>query len=543
MGWERRGVAVAAAGPTCLVGAHALASLQASWVGPPLALAPTAIALSAIAAGLAVWLKPGWAVGGVAAGAAGGGLAAGGMLPWGFLPGVVLCGACIGAMTPRIARVLPDTVDGTWNRSRGKALAWAALALLMVAQVSRLSVFMTDHDRTWASTFPFVEFTITHMCMASYVHAADLAHQNDPNLYDVEHYPSFGITDAEDIETTIAGLQPYLADSFHYPPPFLLLPSAWLALSNDYLTIRSVWFAIQILSFVAFAVWLARWAGGKGGARALWLLPLVLASMPTMINFQFGQIHLFTVWTAMAAMLAFDVERPALGGLLLAGGIASKLFPGILVLFLLVRRRWRDLAWTAGFSLGFALLSVVLIGTAPFAQFFQYLLPRLSSGEAFSFVTGALVVTTNMSIPGWVWKLDYLGFDNGDSLLGPASTLYTVFVLAVTWYAARIDTDRIGRAQIWLAVLILASLRSPLVPIYGVAPVLWLMTLELDRVDTVKAWVAFGASWVFLSSIPPAPNPIVTIALYSIAQIAMLYWVLRPLRRRPPCAERGFVVH
>jgi hypothetical protein len=80
-----------------------------------------------------------------------------------------------------------------------------------------------------------------------------------------------------------------------------------------------------------------------------------------------------------------------------------------------------------------------------------------------------------------------------------------------------------------LALIVLASLRSPLVPIYGVAPVLWLMSLQLGRVETVKALVWFGVSWFFISSVPPAPNPVVTIALYGVAQIGMLYWVLRPL--------------
>jgi hypothetical protein len=532
MGLERRGVAVAAATPLCVVAAHALATLQAAWVGPPIGTAAAAMVLPLIAAGVASWMKPLLGVGGLVAAAVGAGLATAGMLPWGFLPLLLVAGALLSALAGSIGRALPQSIDGAWQRSRGKTLAWSLMALVMLLQVSRLSVFMTDRDATWGSTFPPVEFTVTHMCMASYVEAADLSRQNDPNLYDPKHYPNFELTEAEDIETSVIGLQQYLDDSFHYPPPFLLLPRLWLGLSNDYLNIRSVWFAIQFLSFVAFAVLLARWIGGSGGAWALWMLPLVLATMPTMFNFQFGQIHLFTVWTAVAAMLAFEVKRPALGGLLLAGAFASKLFPGILMLYLLVQRRWRELAWTGAFTAVFALLTLALVGTTPFERFFSFLLPRLVSGEAFSFVTEALVITTNLSVPGTVWKLDFLGIEGAAPLLGPASTVYTVLILIATWFAARLDVDRIGRVQIWLAILILASLRSPLVPIYGVAPVLWLMALQLDRVDTVKGLVWFAVSWVFISSVPPAPNPVVTIALYGVAQVAMLYWVLTPLAGR-----------
>jgi len=323
-----------------------------------------------------------------------------------------------------------------------------------------------------------------------------------------------------------------------------LLPRTWLALSNDYLAMRSVWFAFQALSFVGFAVLLALWVGGSAGAWSLWMLPLVIATMPTMFNLQFGQIHLFTIWTAMAAMLAFDAKRPALGGLFLAGGIVSKLFPGILVLYLLFQKRWRDLAWTAVFGVAFAALSLAVLGRAPFAQFFAYTLPRLLSGEAFSFATDPLVITTNLSVPGMVWKLDFLGLEGASEWLGPVSTVYTLLILGATWYAARLRTNRAGRARIWLLLLILASLRSALVPIYGVAPVLWLMSLELDDVDTRWGLVGFALSWLFISSVPPAPNPVVTIALYTVALLAMLYWVLRPLRhwnpsRRPPSKPRA----
>jgi len=534
MGWERRGIAVAAATPLSVVGVHALATVQAAWTGPPISTTAAALVLPVIAAGVAHWVKPSLAIGGSVVAIVGGGLAVAGMLPWGFLPLFLLVGALLSALASRIERALPQSVDGAWQRSRGKTVAWTVLALLLVFQVSRLSVFMADRDSTWGSTFPPVEFTVTHMCMASYVHAADLTRQDDPNIYRSEHYPSFGLTESNDIETSVVELQQYFDDAFLYPPPFLLLPRLWLGLSNDYLNIRSVWFAIQFLAFVAFAVLLACRIGGSTGAWALWTLPLVLASMPTMFNFQFGQAHLLTVWTSMAAMLAFEVKRPALGGALLAWGIASKIFPGVLVLYLLLQKRWREVGWTAAFTIVLALLTLAVTGTAPFTQFVSYMLPRLESGEAFSFITDILPIATNFSIPGTVWKLDLLGIEGGNSMLGAASAIYTLFLLVAIWLAARVDVDRVGRVQIWLTLLILASLRSPMVPIYGAAPVLWLMTLQLGRVDTTKGLVLFGISWAFINGLPPAPNPAITIAVYGVAQVAMLYWVLKPLRPLPP---------
>jgi alpha-1,2-mannosyltransferase len=528
MAWERRAVAVAAATPASVVVMHALAALQGTWFGPSSAENAAALVIPVTAAGIAFWIRPRSSIGLVVAGLIALALALSGVLAWGFLPLSAFMGWSVCTVAARIERALPESINGAWNRQRKKSLAWATLALIMIFQISRLSTFMADPDSAWGSTFPPVEFTVGHMCMASYVHAAELSREGDLNLYDPKHYPNFKLTEAEDIDTPVDGLQPYLDDSFHYPPPFLLLPRTWLALTNDYLVMRTVWFAAQLLAFVGFAVLLALWVGGSARVWALWLLPLVIGTMPSMFNFQFGQIHVFTIWTAMAGMLAFELKRPALGGLFLAGCIASKLFPGVLVIYLLLQKRWRDLAWTALFGAAFSALTLAVLGTVPFERFFRFLLPRLISGEAFSFVTESLVITTNLSVPGTVWKLDFLGIEGGDALLGPVSTVYTVLLLIVTWFAARLDVDRLGRVQLWLALLILASLRSPLVPIYGVAPVLWLMSLEIDRVSTVKGFAWFGISWFLISSVPPAPNPVVTIALFGASQLAMLYWVLKP---------------
>ncbi|MEM9731078.1 MAG: glycosyltransferase family 87 protein, partial [Myxococcota bacterium] len=547
----------------------ALATLQAAWVGPSVAGAAGFLVLPFLLGGLIAWATGSATTVVLGALVAFAGLVLVGVLPWGFVFIVAIGAVLLAALALRVAGMLPPSVDQAWSRARGRSIAWSVLALLMVLQVTRLSAFMADSDNAWGSTFPPIEFTIGHMCMASYVHAADLARHDAENVYSPEHYPSFGQASANDIHTTIDGIQSYFDDAFLYAPAFLLLPRAWLAVSNDYRNIRTVWFAVQFLAFVAFAVFLARWVGGATGAWALWLFPLVLASMPTMFNFQFGQAHALTIWTAIAAMVAFDSKRPALGGALLAWGIASKIFPGVLGLYLLLQRRWLDLAWTFGFTVLLVAFSVVVVGTGPALQFTEYMLPRLASGEAFSFITDELPIVTNLSVPGSVWKLDFFGAQDGGAWLGVASWAYTAFLVVAVWIAARFEghptggpsntdpahaivpgrqsaggekghavaggathggPDRARKAQIWLAILILASLRSPIVPIYGALPILWLMTLEFDRVRTTLGVVGFIASWIFINGLPPAPEPRATIVMVAVTQVAILYWVIRPLR-------------
>ncbi len=58
---------------------------------------------------------------------------------------------------------------------------------------------------------------------------------------------------------------------------------------------------------------------------------------------QAGNVQLLFLVLSAVAMLLFERRRPAAGGLLLAYAIVSKLYPGVLVLYLLLRRDWRAL--------------------------------------------------------------------------------------------------------------------------------------------------------------------------------------------------------
>ena len=81
-------------------------------------------------------------------------------------------------------------------------------------------------------------------------------------------------------------------------------------------------------------------------------------------------------------MLLFERRRHASGGAILAYAIVSKLFPGVLLLYLVLRRDWRAVSWTAAWSVALAAVTLADVGAAPFAAFLEHL-PGLLSGEAF----------------------------------------------------------------------------------------------------------------------------------------------------------------
>ena len=85
---------------------------------------------------------------------------------------------------------------------------------------------------------------------------------------------------------------------------------------------------------------------------------------------------------AVAAMLLFERQRHAAGGAILAYAIVSKLFPGVLLFYLLLRRDWRAVGWTAAWSVVLVAITLADVGAVPFAAFLEHL-PGLLSGEAF----------------------------------------------------------------------------------------------------------------------------------------------------------------
>jgi uncharacterized membrane protein len=143
-------------------------------------------------------------------------------------------------------------------------------------------------------------------------------------------------------------------------------------MTDSFERIRAVWFVIQSLCLLLGGLLLARWIGGREGLVAGLLLPAILASIPTMLNFQFGQFHAMSIMLAVAAMVAFDQRRPAVGGALLSFAILSKIFPGLLLVTLAGQRRWREIGWTLGFGVVFVVLALLILGMDPFLAFVSY---------------------------------------------------------------------------------------------------------------------------------------------------------------------------
>ncbi len=429
-------------------------------------------------------------------------------------------------------RAVPSEVSGARRRRPVVAALWVVAAVLALLQTGRLSAFMAEPTRTWGSLVPDAAVT-DHACLSAYVLAADLSRRGTENLYDERFYPAFAGDAAKLLAPAdVRNLGKWMDDPFEYPPPFLLFPRAALALTDDFLAIRAGWFVLQALGLVVVTAGLARWVGGRDGQLALLLVPVLLASLPTMLGLQFGQFHVATLLLSIAAMICFEERRPAAGGGLLAVAIVSKLSPAFLLVYLLARRRWREVAWTLAGCAVFSAVALAFLGWAPFQAFLSYQLPRLQSGEAFSFYeANELVVSRNLGIPGLVAKLHFLGAPGMTHALGAAlGWVFTLALLWLAWAAGRRVEGRVAGARVWLALLTLGAFRSPLAPPYVTLSTLWLLTLLAGEIRGRRAWtVGFVVAWVVIMGPPPLHGAAEFIVAFlgQLAGLAVCVWALR----------------
>jgi alpha-1,2-mannosyltransferase len=424
-----------------------------------------------------------------------------------WLEGFVFVAACLSALaaSPALAARLPSVLDGSLCRRPVVAVLVGMLCLFGLARGSLLSVFMADRDQEWASTIPSIELLVEHQCLPAYLFAGELHSRGVYDVYDPELYPDS--TTGAKVQTTIVGMETEVKDPFLYPPPFLLLAKLGPIVSRNYGLLRLLVFGINAIALLIVGLLVPAWIGGPRGLLAGLLFPIMWVSIPTLSALQFGQFQLIVVVIAMGSMLAFSRGYCAGGGFLLAVAILSKVFPGILLVWLLGRRAWRELGWTAVFGTTIIGVTGFVIGLETWKIFIFEQIPRLASGDVAPFFKESQRrIAENISVYGLPFKLEALGvFGNAEVIASYLNGAFVVILIALAFIAGRsIRASRWGQALAWLALLALASLRSPYAPGgYVYISAIWLLTLAAPRAAGHPGRVVLVVMiWFLLNPVP-----------------------------------------
>lgn len=444
------------------------------------------------------------------------GITTGGCLAGAIAHGAVLATAvgCLvgGVAAPLVfARRMPDV-----TLSRARLIVWGIAAVLALANTARVTIFVGDPQQNWASVFPPMPESGRHQCLAAYVRAGELAALDHADLWNQDAY-------APGKHSQVDGLAPYLTDPYEYPPVLAAAARAAVAATDSYALIRIAWFGASALAFWLAFLAIARWAGGRVQDTALACAPALALSTPLLFALQWGQAHVIVLAAAVAGMLLLERGRRAGGAMLLAFAIAVKIFPGIALVYLAMRRRWRDVIATGIALVVLAAASVVILGPSTWHAYVTHQLPAMASGEAFAFTNGN---PDNYSLYGLAYKLAAIGLPVGHGLATVLGWMWTAVVLALTVLAARRDRDPAHEVIVWLGLLCLATLRSPYAPLYTGIGTLWLLALARGVVPRYLG--LYITAWILLQGFPPIggdalsavlslPSTLVTIAVPILA--------------------------
>ena len=433
---------------------------------------------------------------------------------------LILCAVVIKLLAQR----LPKTLDGIYKRKPWLSTAWLLIALAALLQTTRISIFMLDPSQSQYSLFPWDKWLVEHCCLTAYSEGARMTEEGEENIYKPELYVGAEFVKGNGPHRKIEGFD---VDVYHYPPPFLLLPLMVRAIAGgDFLVVRSIWFALSALTLMLAMLLLAYRFEPEGRLRLIGTAPLVWLSMPVMAGFQMSNVQILVISICIIAWAVFP-RRAFGGGALLAMASVAKIFPGILFVYLVAQRKWKQACWTAGFAVLLIVLAFLIIGPLHFQMFIDYEMPRISSGEAFSLpFSRAFAVARNMAPFGIPLKLGWLGVPGMTLEVGRIVSM--IYLLGVIGLAIRSSRHKphsnVEAASIWISLLSLGSLVSPFSPVnYVLVSLILLVCLNREMFTirtTIIIWliicvpffISRGAPF-FIQALSFLPAQVLAIAL------------------------------
>jgi hypothetical protein len=266
-------------------------------------------------------------------------------------------------------------------------------------------------------------------------------------------------------------------------PPLLALLLAPVTRVVDYPTARWGWLVFSTLCVVVAFLLAWRTSGLRLHGRGA-LAPIALVGLlPSVaIALELGQLSPQLLLVIAAGYAAIGARRSGLAGGIIAVGTYLKTFPGLLGVYLLLRRQWRAFLVAAGTGLALVLVSLLVLGWEPHWAYLTGVVPAQSRwfGGPFNVsLTGFLTrlwIDTQFTVP--VADLPVLG--------KAAIALATVGLLAATGYAVwRAPTNRWGEHAAYGLTVVAMMLAAPINGQYN-------LILALVPLCVLVAWVQDG---------------------------------------------------
>lgn len=197
-------------------------------------------------------------------------------------------------------------------------------------------------------------------------------------------------------------------DRYYFPNPPILPLMLFPLMALPPVVGAMSWYVIKIGMVAWCVVMLTRMARGPTG-KALFGggvgLILLLSLRPVLSDLQHGNVNLLILFLVVAALVAWRSGRDVLAGLSLALAIASKVTPGLFLVYFLYKRSWK---LAAACAVGLALFLLVIPSAVLGPRFNWECLMEWRHNIISPFVDGEVILSTqevNQSMPGVLSRL------------------------------------------------------------------------------------------------------------------------------------------
>jgi hypothetical protein len=234
-------------------------------------------------------------------------------------------------------------------------------------------------------------------------------------------------------------------DGFLYPPPFAALMIPLAALTPDARAAEWIWSALGAAILVITVLGLVR-SEELGerfsmlGGRGRWLLVAAAFAFPPVIGeLSIGNVHLLLMGLFTLAWLGIrrgDRTGDAMAGIGLGVAAVIKVFPGVLLVWLLATRRYRAAVAMVAAALALVVVTLPFTGIEPWLQY-----PRVLGNLS------AVYDTTDTISPA-IWLAPYLGFTTARWLV------LGLGVVLVVWSARRSGREAVPAISFATAVVV-----------------------------------------------------------------------------------------
>jgi hypothetical protein len=270
-----------------------------------------------------------------------------------------------------------------------------------------------------------------------------------------------------------------------HPPTSLVLAIPFGTL--PYRDALLVWNLLSLAMMIASLVLV--WRGLGIPFRPWSIFPvsaLTLFCFPLLLHIHFGQLSLLILLLLTGVWAADRSDRPRLAGVLLGAAVTIKLFPGVLFLYFIARKRWRVVESGLLSIASITTLTGLILGFDHFGYYANHIIPRVSKYRGLWF---------NLSLPGYWTKL----FDPPREypfiqplaripILARSATILTcALILMAVWRAARRARSR-AATDLSFGLAMTATLL--------ISPITWDHYLLMLMVPLGTTWVQLPESSV-----------------------------------------------